>query len=53
MYIPLEMTGLWEREKKITNDDFVAITSQSIELYEASNYSESCKQYMYAFYLSN
>ena len=49
MYIPLEMTGLWEREKKITNDDFVAITSQSIELYEASNYSESCKRYMYAF----
>ena len=41
--------GIMGKRKKITNDDFVAITSQSIELYEASNYSESCKQYMYAF----
>ena len=38
--------GIMGKRKKITNDDFVAITSQSIELYEASNYSESCKQYM-------
>ena len=41
--------GIMGKRKKITNDDFVVITSQSIELYEASNYSESCKQYMYAF----
>lgn len=36
--------GIMGKRKKITNDDFVAITSQSIELYEASNYSESCKK---------